>query len=200
MAWETTRRAGGLLRRFRVPAAATRALPVLLVVVVAWVIAPTALAGADRVDRSDDLAQSPHSCFDPIFGWLQRNIDEPGVVLAPDGENTCIPAHSALTNVLSVRGTLVLGPLPKLEERVPGEIEVPQGALDVRRFFSGTTLRESVEILDRYGVDYVLLRKGSARNTQLSDTPGFVAIDTPGQRYSFYKVDRRKLPSPTANS
>lgn len=198
MGWETTRRAADALRRFRFPA--TRLLPAIVVVFVGGVVAPTALAGAEMVDRSQDLAQSPHSCFDPIFGWLQRNIDEPSVVLAPDGENTCIPAYSARVNVLSVRGTLVLEPLPKLEERVAGEIEVPQGALDVRRFFTGPTPQETVEILDRYGVDYVLLRKGSPRNTQLAETPGFNVIETPSRRYALYEVDRRRISAPAMRS
>jgi hypothetical protein len=200
MAWEAVQRAGTSLRRLRVPAASIRFLPILAVCAVTWLITPTALAGAELVDRSEDLAQSSRSCFDPVYGWMQNNIDEPSVVLAPDPENTCIPAYSALTNVVSVRGALVLDPLPKLEERVPGTIEVPQGALDVRRFFSGPTFRESVEILDRYGVDYVLLRKGSALNTQLSTLSGFVAMETSSQRYSVYRVDRGELSSPTADS
>ncbi|HSL01105.1 MAG TPA: DUF6077 domain-containing protein [Rubrobacteraceae bacterium] len=191
MAWETTRRAGDVLRRLRVPA--TGLLPAVLVVAVGTVIAPTALVGIEMVDRTEEVAQSPHSCFDPVFGWLRSNVDEPSVVLAPDAENTCVPAYSAQTNVLSVRGSLVLGPLPKLEERVAGEIEVPQGALDVRRFFSGPTPRESGEILRRYGVDYILLRKGSARNAELAETPGVTAVETPSERYALYEIDHRKI-------
>jgi uncharacterized membrane protein len=83
---------------------------------------------------------------------------------------------------------------------VDGEIGVPQGAVDVRRFFTGTTLQEDVEILDRYGVDYILVRKGSALNTQFSELPGFEALETTGERYDLYRVDREELPPATVNS
>jgi hypothetical protein len=65
---------------------------------------------------------------------MRDNIEETSVVLAPDLENTCIPAYSAKANVVSLRGGLLLRVLPALQSRAPGRIEVPQGTLDVRNF------------------------------------------------------------------
>lgn len=200
MAWETTSRLAAGIGRLGAPAVVLRFIPLLVICIVMWAVTPAIVAGANMVDRSEETAMNPRSCFDPMFRWMQRNIDEPSVVLAPDGENTCIPAYSAATDVVSVRGALVLNSLPGLEERVPGEIQIPQGAVDVQRFFSGATLQEGLMILDRYDVDYVLVRKGSALNAQLSTLPGFERLETAGRRYDLYHVDRSELLSPTTSS
>jgi hypothetical protein len=70
---------------------------------------------------------------------------------------------------------------------------VPQGALDVRSFFSRSTLEEKVRILRRHDVDYVMVRADLPLNGTLKRQAGFSAIDTPGERYSLYAVDRGKL-------
>ena len=191
MAWEATRRAELGLNRFGIPQRVTRFLPLVLVSMMIAVVAPSAAGGAENVYRASEEARV--TCSDPIFRWMQANVKERGVVLAPDAENTCIPAYSASANVVSLRGGTVLGVLPALEERVPGQIEVPQGALDVWRFFSDPYLEEDVQILRRYEVDYVLLYMNPSLGEQLGRLPGITAIEIPGERYSLYAVDLRKL-------
>jgi uncharacterized membrane protein len=193
MAWEATRRAEAGLNRLGIAPRVTRFLPPLLIGALMWVSAPASMAGAQDIHRSHEVARSPRSCLDPVFRWIGANIKEPSVVLAPDAENTCIPAYSASANVVSLRGGTVLGVLPALERRVPGRIEVPQGALDVRNFFSGSTLEKKADILRRREVDFVMLRANSSRREQLERLPGTTAIETPGKRYSLYAVDRQKL-------
>jgi hypothetical protein len=169
-------------------------LPLVLLSALMWAAAPASVAGAEDVHRSEEVPQSPRSCFDPIFYWIGANIKEPSsVVLAPDEENTCIPAYSASANVVSLRGGSVLGVRPALERRVPGGIEVPQGAVDVRRFYSGASLEKGVQILRRYEVDYVLVRAGSPLEGQLGHLPGFAAVDAPRERYNLYAVDHQRL-------
>ncbi len=162
----------------------------MLVSMLIVVVAPSASAGAEKVYRASEEARV--TCSDPIFRWMHANVKERGVVLAPDAENTCIPAYSASANVVSLRGGTVLGVLPALEERAPGQIEVPQGALDVRRFFSGPSPEEGIQILRRYEVDYVLLYTNPSLGEQLGHLPGITAIETPGERYSLYAVDHQK--------
>ncbi len=192
MAWETTRRAEGCLNRLGITPSVTRFLPLVLLGALMWVAAPASVTGAEDVHRSEEIAQSPRSCFDPVFRWIGANIKEPSVVLAPDEENTCIPAYSASANVVSLRGGTVLGVLPILERRVPGRIEVPRGTVDVRSFFSGPALVESVQILHRHKVDYVLLYESPSLGKQLGRLPGTTAIVTPGERYSLYAVNHQK--------
>ena len=193
MAWETTRRAQGCLNRLGITPNVIRFLPLVLLGALMWVAAPASVTGAEAVHSSEEIAQSPRSCFDPVFRWIGANIKEPSVVLAPDQENTCIPAYSASANVVSLRGGTVLGVLPILERRVPGRIEVPRGTVDIRSFFSGPTLVESVQILRRYEVDYVLLYANPSLGKQLGRLPGTTAIETPGERYSLYAVDHQEL-------
>lgn len=88
---------------------------------------------------------------------MRDNIAEPGGVPAPDAVNTCIPVYSAQASVVSLRGTPVPGMLSALERRAPAQIEVPQSALDVRKFFSGQRWREANRIPRSYEVDYVMV-------------------------------------------
>jgi hypothetical protein len=118
----------------------------------------------------------------------------PVVVLAPDIQSARIPAYSSEANVVSRRGGLVLRVLPELEKRAPGQIEVPQGSLDVQAFFSGTTLQEGVEILRRNNVDYVMVTNDSQLTGALDRLSGFTPVETPSERYALYAVDLQKLP------
>jgi hypothetical protein len=115
--------------------------------------------------------------------------------MAPDLQNARIPAYSAETNVISRRGSLVLRALPELEERVRGEIDVPQGSLDVRNFFYDSTLEKRMEILRRNKVDYVMLPEASPLVDALGQQPGFTTVHTPGERYVLLAVDRDKIPA-----
>ncbi len=156
---------------------------------------PPTVAGAEGVYRTDkEAAQVRRDCFDPIFYWMRDHVMEPSVVLAPDLENTCIPAYSASANVVSLRGGLILDVLPELERRTDGEVSVPQGALDVQTFFSRPTSGEVIRILRRHDVDYVLVPRGKPRLSKLLvRLPGVVATYSPKQGYHLYVVDHRRL-------
>lgn len=197
MAWELAQRLEPVLGNLRVPRSVASAVPLAMVVSLIAVAMPSSLAGARDVYRSGGIAQSAEYPFDPVFRWIQRNITTPSVVLAPDAANTVIPAYSAQANVVSLRGRLVLEVLPALERRAPGKIEVPQGALDVRTFFASPAWsEEKIGILRRYGVDYVMLQRSSPLNNRLRATSGFSVLDVPGEVYSMYAVNIRKLGAP----
>jgi hypothetical protein len=195
MAWEATRRTEAYLRRFGIVGRATRFVPLVLLAVLMVAATPATVAGAASVYRTDEeAAQVERSCFDPIFGWMGINITEPSVVLAPDLENTCIPAYSASANVLSLRGGLILDVLPALEERTDGRVRVPRGAQDVRAFFSRPTSGEVNRILRRHEVDYVMVPTVKPRlNRLLRSLPGIIPTNNPEQGYRLYVVDHRKL-------
>ncbi|HEX5850683.1 MAG TPA: hypothetical protein VFY59_15920, partial [Rubrobacter sp.] len=123
-----------------------------------------------------------------------EQIRSPVVVMAPDLQSARIPAYSDEANVVSRRGSLVLRVLPELEERVPGEIEVPQGSLDVKSFFYNSTLEKRMEILRRNEVDYVMIPNDSPLVETLERLPGMSRVDTPSERYVLLAVDRSKLP------
>ncbi|MDQ3913248.1 MAG: DUF6077 domain-containing protein [Actinomycetota bacterium] len=190
MGWEATRRARAGLEALGIRRRVTLFVPVVLVGAMAAVATPTIVAGAEDIYRTGEV---PGRCSpaDPVFGWMRDNIKEPSVVLAPDAENTCIPAYSASAKVVSLRGGLILDVLPALERRAPGQIDVPQRVLDLRSFFHDSTLDE--EILRRYKVDYVLLYENPSLERQLENQPGITAIETPGDSYSLYAVDTRRL-------
>jgi hypothetical protein len=132
-------------------------------------------------------------CFDPAFRWIGDHVDETSVVLAPDLENTCIPAYSAEANVVSLRGGLLLRVLPALQSRAPGRVEVPRGTLDVRSFFYGSTPEEKLRIIERYDADYVMVRAGSPLNETLGFRPGFAAVYTSAGGYNLYALNREEL-------
>lgn len=172
-----------------------RFLPLALVCTSMVAAAPGSVDDAKALYRAVGGEQNSGSCLDPIFGWMQNNIEHTSVVLAPDSVNTCIPAYSAEANVVSLRGALILADRAALERRAPGQIDVPQGALDVRSFFSRSTPKEKVRILRRQEVDYVMVRADSPLNGTLTSQPGLGAISTPGERYHLYMVDRERLVS-----
>ena len=194
MAWEATLYAGKFLAERNWRPGLAPFLPLAFVCALAVAVAPAAVPAMNKVLATRSVPQVFAYPLDPAFRWMRDNIEEPAVVLAPDVENTIIPAHSGEANVASLRGNLILDILPALEERVPGEIERPQGALDVNRFFSGPGLPEAANILRRYEADYVLLHANTPLDEQLPEVPGFTPLDVPGERYSLYEVDRQRLP------
>src|SRR3712207_5337844 len=188
--WETTRLARAGLRSCGGPSRIGRFFPLLLVCASMVAAAPVSAGKAMAVYQVVGGAQSPGICFDPAFHWLRGHVEEASVVLAPDLENTCIPAYSAEANVLSLRGGLLLRVLPALQSRVPGGVEVPRGTLDVRRFFYDSTPEEKLRIVDRYDADYVMVRAGSPLDEALGVRPGSAAAYTSAGGYSLYTVSR----------
>jgi hypothetical protein len=171
------------------------ALPVLIVVALTVAAVPQASPGMESIQAHREVSRSAGFYpSDPIYPWFRDEIRSPVVVLAPDIQSARIPAYSSLANVVSRRGGLVLRVLPELEKRAQGQIEVPQGSLDVREFFSGTTLQKGVEILRRNKVDYVMVAKDSQLTGALDSLSGFTPVETPSERYDLYSVDLQKLP------
>lgn len=163
-----------------------------VVLLMAGIAAPSALAGlADAYGEGHQRGDSARS--DPVFWWLHRNLEEPSVILATDPVNTALPAFSSNANVISLRGKPVLESLEELE-RVSGQrIEVPQGSIDVRDFFSGPTVSEAYDILRRNKVDYVLVGNDGPLANSMEDKVPFTLIGTPSKRYDLFAVDRKKL-------
>jgi Family of unknown function (DUF6077) len=202
VAYSATRLAEERLEALGAPRTATRLLPLLLVAgltAAAW--SPAAEGARDLYRTGDEAGPEGRSCVEPIFPWLGGALDRPSVVLAPDLENTCIPAYSADANVVSLRGGSILGVLPELEERTGGRVEVPQGVSDVRTFFNGPTDEEMVEVLQRHDVDYVMVPTTSRYDKfqrsrlygRLRSTPLFVEANVPGQGYGLFAVDKRRI-------
>jgi hypothetical protein len=172
------------------------ALPILLVVVLTAAAVPQARQGMESIQAHREASRkSGFYPSDSIFPWFRDEMRSSVVVLAPDIQSARIPAYSSEANVVSRRGGLVLRVLPQLEKRAPGQIEVPQGSLDVREFFSGTTPQNGVEILRRNDVDYVMVAKDSQLTGSLERLSGFIPVETPSERYDLYAVDLQKVAS-----
>jgi Family of unknown function (DUF6077) len=170
------------------------ALPVLVVVVLTVAAVPQARQGMGSIQAHREASvASGYYPADPIYPWFRDELRSPVVVLAPDIQSARIPAYSSEANVVSRRGGLVLSVLPELEERAPGQIEVPQGSIDVRDFYGGTTLQKGMEILRRNRVDYVMVTQDTQIDATLDRLPGFEPVDVPSDRYDLYSVDREKL-------
>ena len=170
-------------------------LPALVIVALTVAALPRAGQGIDSIMAHREASRkSGFYPSDPIYPWFRGEIHSPVVVLAPDIQSARIPAYSSEANVVSRRGGLVLRVLPELQKRVSGQIEVPQGSLDVREFFTGTTLQKGVEILRRNNVDYVMVAKDSQLADSLERLSGFTPVKTPSERYDLYAVDLQKLP------
>jgi len=191
--WETTRLLRAGLRSCGGSRHVGRFLPLVLVCALTVAAAPVSAVKAMSVYQAVANGRSPDMCFDPAFHWIRDHVQEASVVLAPDLENTCIPAYSAEANVVSLRGGLLLRVLPALHNRVPGRVEVPQGTLDVRSFFYASTPEEKLRILDRYGADYVMVRADSPLDETLGSRPGFEVVYTSAGGYDLYAVNRGEL-------
>jgi hypothetical protein len=195
LVWTATGYVAAWLQRLGPARFLAGALPIILVVALTVAAVPQARPGMESIQAHREASRtSGFYPSDPIFPWFRDEIHSPVVVLAPDIQSARIPAYSSLANVVSRRGGLVLRVLPELEKRAPGQIEVPQGSLDVQEFFSGTTLQKGVEILRRNDVDYVMVAKDSRLTGSLEDLPGFEPVETPSERYDLYSVDLKKLP------
>ena len=168
-------------------------------VVLAVGAAPLARDALESVlKHKEDARKAGFYPVDPIYLWFRDEIDSPRVVLASDLLSARIPAFSDEANVVSRRGSLVLKVLPKLEQRAPGQIEVPQGALDVQKFFHGTDFATGIKILRRHEVDYVMVPAGSQLGRAVGGLPGTEPVVEPSERYDLYSVNLRKLGGPLA--
>ncbi|CAA9389745.1 MAG: hypothetical protein AVDCRST_MAG22-508 [uncultured Rubrobacteraceae bacterium] len=169
-------------------------LPTLVVAVLAAVAVPWVSDGMKPImDHKESSRKAGFYPVDPLYPWFRDEVTSSKVVLASDLLGARIPAYSSEANVVSRRGGLVLRARPRLEERVPGQIEAPQGAVDVQKFFSGTTFRKGAEILRRHDVDLVMVTAGSSLEAALRRLPGFEPVEEPSDRYNLYSVDLRKL-------
>jgi hypothetical protein len=192
--WEATSHAAAWLSRLRPTRPLARTAPLLLVVALTVAAVPWTMGGIELVQRHKEAARSwGLEPADPIYPWFRDEVRSPVVVLATDLQSARIPAYSSEANVVSRRGSLVLRVLPRLEQRAPGRIEVPQGSLDVQEFFDGTTLKRKVDILRRHDVDYVMVRSDSRLDRAIDGLPGFDPLEEPSERYELYDVDLGKL-------
>jgi hypothetical protein len=172
-----------------------QALPLILILALAVAAIPQARPGMESIATHRETSRESGAYpSDPIYPWFRDEIDSPVVVMAPDIQGARIPAFSAEANVVSRRGSLVLWVLPQLNARAPGQIEVPQGSLDVRDFYDGTTLERGMDILRRNQVNYVMVKKDTPLADSLDRLPGFTIVDTRSTRYDLYAVDPEKLP------
>jgi hypothetical protein len=190
LVWEATSLAAAWLANLRQTRFLAEALPLLLVVALAVAAVPRTMAGLELVEQYKETARNSGIWpADPIYPWFRDEMTSPVVVLASDVYSARIPSYSSEANVISRRGSLVLRVLPALEQRVPGQIEVPRGALDVQEFFNGTDLGTAVEILRRHEVDYVMVRSRSRLDGALVELPGFEPVREPSVRFDVYDVD-----------
>src|SRR5919107_1557074 len=156
MGWAGTLRARKALHKLRVSPQLTAFLPLVLLGAVTVVATPSSTAAVEKVHDAGGPPYGGPPCFAPLFLWIRDNVEKQSVVLAPDTQNTCIPAYSAKANVVSVRGSHALVHLQALERRAGRKIKVSQRALDERTFFRGATPQERGRILRHYKVDYVI--------------------------------------------
>jgi hypothetical protein len=196
LVWTATEYVATWLRSFGPARLLAGALPIILVVALTAAALPQARQGMESIQAHGETSRkSGFYPSDPIFPWFRDEMRSPVVVLAPDIQSARIPAYSSEANVVSRRGGLVLRVLPELQKRAPGQIEVPQGSLDVREFFSGTTLQQAVEILRRNNVDYVMVAKDSQLSGSLESLSGFTHVETPSERYDLYAVSLKEVAS-----
>jgi hypothetical protein len=197
--WETGRWVTALSSGVRLPSVLSRALPSLVVVVLAVLAAPWVSDGLEPIrEHRESSRAAGFYPVDPIYPWFRDEIESPTVVLASDLLGARIPAYSSEANVVSRRGGLVLNVLPRLQERAPGRIEIPQGAVDVREFFAGTSIRTGVEILRRHEVDYVMVTANSPLDAALDSLSGFKPVEEPSERYVLYRVNLQKIGTPAS--
>ena len=198
--WMTWELLGYLVRRFDRPASrlasvgsAPPLFALVLVVLLTAAAAPRALAGIQTLNSVDETPQDTASCVDPAFESLREAARTGSVVLAPELENSCVPAYSPLTNVVSYRDQF-LGGSASGETGSSSESAASRKVKAVQDFFAASTVNSTmIETLQRYEVDYVLLPANSPLNVQLGHLPGFTVLDNPGERYKLYGVSREEV-------
>lgn len=195
MIWEATRITGNFLQNHGVPVVIIGLIPAVAVVALILATAPFTVSGVQGMYEAAELAEDNNPRRAPIFPWMRDNITEESVVLAPEEVDVTIASWSASANVVNYRGNLVLDVLPELEKYSNDQIDVPQSARDVRAFYSTATLKEGMETLRRYEVDYVMAYKDSNLAQQIESLPGTTAVKAPDEVFRLYAVDRQLLPT-----
>lgn len=167
-------------------------LPLVLVLTLALAAAPAAI---NRVRATSGVGETPlnrTSCMDPIFPWMQETVKTTVMVMAPDAENSCIPAHVTLANVMTYRSTGLLAAQNSAQE--PSGSQISPIVVEAKKFFKSRTVDAGmVQTLQQNAVGYLLLPASSQLNAQLPHLPGFLEMDAPGHRYRLYRVEREKL-------
>jgi len=181
MCWEALRFVGSQLGRFDLTRRVAPFLPLAIVVYLLITTIPLTLTGIRAADASDKSPQTESTCEDPVFRWMQSAIPDPGRVMAPRLESSCITAYSASARVLGSRGSSRL-----------------EGRQDQETFYDALTFGpDTLQILQSREVSYVMLPVNSPLNVQLEHLSGFSRMDNSGQRYRAYEVEREALePTP----
>ncbi|MGF1472453.1 MAG: DUF6077 domain-containing protein [Rubrobacteraceae bacterium] len=191
--WELLKYAVPRLDRRASVGGAAALLALVLVVLLAAGTAPRALAGVRTLDSVGETPQDEASCVDPAFDRLREITETSSVVLAPELENSCVPAYSSLAYVVSYRDEFA-------REGASGETDLSGGearpgrARAVQDFFDTPTVTPAmIQTLQRFEVSNVLLPAGSPLNVQFGHLSGFTALNTPGERYRIYGVNQNEL-------
>ena len=151
-----------------------------------------ALAFSPAIDRNirslHDRTSSPYYFPSPvgIFNHLrQATASGPATVLADQDLSVTIPAYVANASIVAHR-------MPTTSEIFPADrqSEALQRLIDQDAFFRSSFLTEqSVDVLRRYGVRYVVTASGSDLDTQLRLSPQWFSWLVDDQSYSLYSVD-----------
>lgn len=191
MVWEGVKYAQQHLAGLGVGRGVTRSLPLALVAGLTVAAAPPSVTEAVDLYGKYEIARDPDYHPDPIYPWIQNNIREPMVLLAPDAKSTALPAYSESVNVVSYRSSAMVENREAIERHADREIELPRRYLDAHAFFSDAVLGgKDREILRRHGVDYLMVHAGSPLDEHLKSMPGFSTVpEAPEERYSLYAVD-----------
>ena len=186
MCWEALRLVGARVGRFALIHRVAPFLPLATVVYLMIIAIPLALTGIQAADASGKTPQTESTCEDPVFRWMQSAIPDPGRVMAPRLESSCIKAYSASAKILGARGRS-----QQSEDRQDQEI-----------FYGAPTFGpDALQILQSHKVNYVMLPINSPLNVQLEHLPRFSDTDNPSQRYRLYEVKKTALkPSPSLDS
>ena len=162
-----------------------------LVVVAALALSP---AIGRNIQNLHDRTSSPYYFPTPmgIFSHLSKaTAGGPATVLADQDLSVAIPAYVANASIVAHR-------MPTTSEVFPADrqSEALQRLIDQDAFFHSSYLtQESMDVLRRYGVRYVVTASGSDLDTQLRLSPQWFAWQLDDQSYSLYAVDPAGLPA-----
>lgn len=133
---------------------------------------------------------APQGIFDHLNA--QININDPAMVLADQDLSVTVAAYVAQAHILAHR-------VPTTSEIFPADQQdvALQRLIDQDVFFSTPYLTaESIQILSRYDVDYIIAAGGSDLDRQLQLAPDWFQWQLDDHSYSLYAVG--ELPSETA--